>query len=286
MSTIARNEISTFHESWPVVIALHCSGGSPRQWRNLADALGPRFEVITPNFYGSGSGRHWSGERPFSLNDEARQVIDIIDRCDGPVHIVGHSYGGGVALRVAVARSAQIASLSLYEPTAFHVLKCMGPDGLAHLAEIRAVAANVQHATLVGDYHFGARHFVDYWNGRGAWDTLRAEARSDLARHVPKACLDFHALIEEKTPLAAYRRIRGQLLLLRGEHAPEPIQAIIRKLTTVMKPGSVMTIAGAGHMGPFSHAERVADAIAAHIAASEHRVANSIGNRSAMRAAA
>src|SRR6266516_1098475 len=36
-----------------------------------------------------------------------------------PVHLIGHSYGGGVALRVAVERSNRIASLTLYEPTAF-----------------------------------------------------------------------------------------------------------------------------------------------------------------------
>src|SRR6266536_155294 len=36
-----------------------------------------------------------------------------------PVHLIGHSYGGGVALRVAVERSNRIASLTLYEPAAF-----------------------------------------------------------------------------------------------------------------------------------------------------------------------
>src|SRR6266536_1481912 len=55
-----------------------------------------------------------------------------------PVHLIGHSYGGGVALRVAVERSNRIASLTLYEPTAFQ-----GSPG-AYLAHSLRVPASVQ----------------------------------------------------------------------------------------------------------------------------------------------
>jgi pimeloyl-ACP methyl ester carboxylesterase len=93
--------------------------------------------------------------------------------------------------------------------------------------------------------------------------------QADLVRYVPKACLDFRALIDEPIPLPAYKRIKGRLLLIRGEHAPAPTEAIVRKLTSFMKPAGVITVGGAGHMGPFSHAQLVASSIAAHIAANE-----------------
>jgi pimeloyl-ACP methyl ester carboxylesterase len=269
MSRIARLAPAGADPAKPVVIALHCSGGSGRQWRYLTDAVGGGFDVIAPDLFGCGTRGHWSGEGPFRLTDEAALIVDIIDNCQGPVHLVGHSYGGGVALRAAVERSARIASLSLYEPTAFHMLKVMGPDGQHHLAEIRSVAGDVERAVVNGSYHTAARRFVDYWNGQGAWNALRPEHQAELVRYVPKACLDFRALIEEPMPLVAYRRIRGQLLLLRGEHAPAPTQAIVRKMTSFMKPAGAITVAGAGHMGPFSHAQIVAEAIAGHIVAAE-----------------
>jgi pimeloyl-ACP methyl ester carboxylesterase len=87
-----------------LVIALHCSGSSGRQWRRLAETLGGQYAVVAPDLFGSGSNGHWSGERSFKLADEAAPVIDIIDACQAPVHLVGHSYGGAVALRVALAR--------------------------------------------------------------------------------------------------------------------------------------------------------------------------------------
>jgi pimeloyl-ACP methyl ester carboxylesterase len=244
---------------------LHCSGSSGRAWRHLAAALGERFALIAPDLIGCGASPHWSGQHPFRLADDAAPVVDIIDALDAPVHLVGHSYGGAVALRAAVERPHRVASLSLYEPTPFFVLKSMGPDGAAALAEIRAVSADVDRAVVRGAYRMGARRFVDYWNGAGTWATLKPETQAELIRYVPKACLDFRALIDERLPLVAYRRVRAPLALLRGEHAPHPTDLIVRKLTDVMRPRMVEVIAGAGHMGPFSHAEAVAGAIAAHL---------------------
>ena len=113
--------------SYPApVIALHCSGAGAGQWRQLGEALAPRHELVAPEHYGCDSTGPWSGEHAFTLADEAARTIEIIDRSDGKVHLVGHSYGGGVALRAAVERPDRIASLTLYEPSAFHLLRAMG----------------------------------------------------------------------------------------------------------------------------------------------------------------
>ena len=86
------------------VIALHCSGAGASQWDRLAEALGPAYEVLVPEHYGCESSGAWSGEHAFTLADEAARTITLIDQSDDKVHLVGHSYGGGVALHVAVAR--------------------------------------------------------------------------------------------------------------------------------------------------------------------------------------
>src|SRR5690606_23148098 len=150
----------------------------------------------------------------------------------------GHSYGAGVALRAAVERPTRIASLSLYEPTAFNVLKAIS-QGDVHLAEIRRIAGDVGRAVADGDRAAAARRFIDYWNGAGVFDAMRADQQAELIRYVPKAVLEFRALIDEPIPLQAYRRIGGRLLLMRGEHAPAVTDAIVRKLTSFMRPAGV-----------------------------------------------
>jgi pimeloyl-ACP methyl ester carboxylesterase len=258
----------------PAVVALHCSGSSGRAWRHLAAALGERFALIAPDLIGCGATPHWSGAHPFRLADDAAPVVEIIDALGAPVHLVGHSYGGAVALRAAVERPHRVASLCLYEPTPFYVLKSMGLDGAAALAEVRAVAAEVDRAVVRGAYQMGARRFVDYWNGDGTWTALKPEVQAELIRYLPKACLDFRALLDERLPLVAFRRLRAPLVLLRGEHAPQPTDLIVRKLIEVMRPRMVQVVPGAGHMGPISHAEGVAGAIAAQLVHSAAMGAN------------
>jgi pimeloyl-ACP methyl ester carboxylesterase len=93
------------------VIALHCSGAGASQWCRLAEALGGRYEVEAPEHYGCASTGAWTGEHPFTLADEAERAIARIDEREGKVHLVGHSYGGGVALHVALARPHRLASM-------------------------------------------------------------------------------------------------------------------------------------------------------------------------------
>jgi pimeloyl-ACP methyl ester carboxylesterase len=252
-----------------LVIALHSSGATGRQWQNLTQALGPTFRVVSPDLIGCGDNPHWNGEKPFELTDEARPIVEIIDAWKGPVHLVGHSYGGGVALRVAVERPDRIASLSLYEPTAFHVLKANGEDGQAALEEIRTLAAEIGRHVVNGAYRAAARRFVDYWNGAGTFGALKPDVQSNIVRYITKACLDFRALIDERTPLVAYRRLRVPLRLMIGQYAPVATELVARKLAMVMNLGALRVVVGAGHMGPMSHSDVVAKMIIEHIAASD-----------------
>ena len=120
---------------------------------------------------------------------------------------------------------------------------------------------------VVGDYRGAVAGFVDYWNGRGAWDSLRPHVQSALVRWAPKGPLDFHALTEDPTPAEAYRALRFPVLLLRGERAPAPTRLIAETLAELMPASRLAVIRGAGHMGPLTHASEVSAAIARHIAA-------------------
>jgi pimeloyl-ACP methyl ester carboxylesterase len=82
---------------------------------------------------------------------------------------------------------------------------------------------------------------------------------------MPKAPLDFRALIEEPTDLAAYARLSMPVLVMRGEHAPRPTRMIAALLPDLLPRARLETIAGAGHMGPITHANAVNAQIVAHI---------------------
>ena len=185
------------------------------------------------------------------------------------MHLVGHSYGGGVALRAAVERPSRIASLTLYEPTAFHLLKTMGDRGMPALAEIRAIAARTAQGVITGNYRSAAVSFVDYWSGPGTWATLRPAVQAAVTRWMPKAPLDFRALIDEPMRTSRYSCLRFPTLVLRGEHAPAPTRLIAEALPALMPSARLQVVAGAGHMGPLTHTKEVNAAIVRHIEQAE-----------------
>jgi pimeloyl-ACP methyl ester carboxylesterase len=107
-----------------------------------------------------------------------------------------------------------------------------------------------------------------------------------LIRWAPKAPLDFRALIEEPTPLAAYSDLRMPVLVMRGEHAPRPTRKIAEMLASVMPKARLAVIDGAGHMGPSTHGSVVSKLIAAHIGAAEAAICRRRGGRSRLAAIA
>ena len=247
-------------------VALHCSGATGRQWRRLEEQGAGAIRVVAPDLFGTASVGNWTGQHAFSLADEAQHVLSLPDLGQGRFHLVGPSYGGGVALKLAAMVPERIASLSLYEPSAFHLLHVLGARGRAAFGDIRRVARATSEALLDGHYQAGAAHFVEYWNGPGSWAAMKPELQAEMVRFLPKACLDFRALFDEDTPREAYRAFRFPVLIMSGEFAPAPTRVVAEGLAALV-PGAVSKrIGGAGHMGPFTHAEAVTSSIMSHIA--------------------
>ena len=247
------------------IVALHCSGSTGRQWQPLQTVMGGRFNVLAPDLLESGAALRWSGDGPFRLTDEARTIIDTVDATDGPIYLVGHSYGGCVALRIAIERPHRVVSFSLYEPTVFHLLNAMGEDGCRVLGEIRAWGLEIGRHVMSGAYRPAAKLFYEYWNGPGSFPLAKQEVQIHLARYMFKVCLEFCAVLGEETPLSTYRGLRIPVLMICGGATSKPVASIARKLAEVMKARDFRVVSGAGHMGPISHPEIVMKAIAGHV---------------------
>jgi pimeloyl-ACP methyl ester carboxylesterase len=243
--------------SGEAVVLLHSSGSSGAQWRALADGLSARYRVVAPDLYGYGATAPWPGRGAFSLAHEAEIVHALLERIGEPAHLVGHSYGGAVALHVARLRGELLHSLTAIEPVAFHLLK--------DRAEIAALAERVSRALACGDYVGGFGSFVDYWSGPGSWNAIPAAKRGAMAARLSKVALDFHAVLSEPAGPDAFRRVAAPTLVVRGERTPLPTQRICGLLGQILPDSSLITVNGAGHMAPLTHATQVNALIAAHL---------------------
>jgi pimeloyl-ACP methyl ester carboxylesterase len=247
------------------VVLLHSSAGSSAQWTALGEALQGDFQALAPDLYGYGETKSWPGRHAFSLADEAEIVETLVRIHGGQAHLVGHSYGGAVALKVAARGSVSVRSLTLIEPVAFHVLSNGDPLGEAYLEQVSDIAEFVRSSLSMGDRTAAMHAFVNYWNGHGAWESLSAGQRDKIIAAADKVPLDFWAVMSETATLADYLSLTTPTLLVSGTESPAPVRRIVSLLDVAFRDVRLSVIPGAGHMLPLTHAAEVNKDIAAHL---------------------
>jgi pimeloyl-ACP methyl ester carboxylesterase len=239
-------------------LCLHASGGAGRPWAHFVAALGRDRAVVAPDLIGYAGAQRWPGGSPASLDDEAKALAPLLNA--GPVHLFGHSYGGAVALQIALRWPDRVRSLTLYEPVRFALL--LGrPETQAVGESIVGVGRRIGLETLSGAHPAAARRFTDYWAGDGTWDAMRPEAQRTLAARMPKVQAEFEALFADRVPATAYARIEAPVRLLGGTRSPLPARLVLDVLEASLPNVSRVTLAGLGHMGPLEAPARVIPAV-------------------------
>lgn len=102
----------------PNVVLIHGGAGSWTHWIRTIPALSDRFRVHAFDLPGFGD----SGEFPTSWSDDEyfAWVADAILRtCDGPLALVGFSFGGSVAAATAPLLGDRLKALTLVAPGSF-----------------------------------------------------------------------------------------------------------------------------------------------------------------------
>lgn len=247
------------------VLLFHCSAGSGRQWEGLGDLLGDEFHAVAPDLMGYGGSEGWPGHGPLSLAEQARTMLGTLDDGEGGVHLVGHSCGGAVAMRAALELGPRLCSLTLIEPSAFHLLRRGDPGESGFWYEIYNVAADVWHGARSGDSHGGMARFIDYWSGPGAWSDLQDDIQDRLAEQIGTVAIDFAVLFSETSGIADFAKIMAPVLILQGSHSPAPSRWLCAMLNATLPNCQLRTVEGAGHMSPLTHAAEVNAHIRDHL---------------------
>ena len=235
------------------------------QWVRLVSRLQPRYRVLAPDLIGYGSSDPWPDPDHFDLDADTAVISALLAR-EGAAHLVGHSYGGMLALRAATRDPSRVLSLSLFEPVAFGVLYSAGRTaGIADLTEPERVALFLDGETG-GDERW-MRAFIDYWNGAGAFDALPAGRRAALLATGRKSFLEVRALLLDRTPHTDYAGIGCPALLLTGTRSPVAAREVIDVLAAALPAARVEVLEGAGHMAPIAQGDRVNALIEAHLPA-------------------
>ncbi|TQV78627.1 alpha/beta fold hydrolase [Denitrobaculum tricleocarpae] len=245
------------------VMALHCSGANGTQWAHLASQFDSDTDFIAPNLVGPEAAAAGWSMQSYSLAEEARPLVERLLSAARPVHLVGHSYGGALALHIARHYPQHVASLCLYEPTCFSLLARSGESDQRLYRELETFAASLEDAIEEGHAAFAAEVFTDFWGGLGAWLALRLDRRRDLITWAPKAALDFGALLYE--PQGPDLPLALPVTLLSGAQTRAHAKRVIALLAKEAPQANLVELAGVGHLGPFTVRDKVSGIIKDHL---------------------
>jgi pimeloyl-ACP methyl ester carboxylesterase len=204
-------------------VYVHGHGGSSTNWSDLADLLSRRLDGMAVDLPGFGRSEP---ARSYGLAQTAAALAGVVSTAGSPVHLIGNSYGGTVALHLAARRPELVRTLTLISPA----VPFLNPRWSSHLSvsgvklflggarALRRMVASTDPEELV------AQSLAQCCADPGAIPWTRVQAEIDELRQ---------AIALPWRPVAEARSYRGLIFeLLRG-HLPGrmSLRTLARQLT-------------------------------------------------------
>ena len=247
--------------SGPTVVLVHGSWDDHSAWSAVAALLAPSCRVVVYDRRGHGDSTVPQGQGKIS-QDVADLDGVIAASWEGPVHLIGHSYGACVALMYAAQRPHRLASVTLHEPPLFGVLAEQPQHAGLHRTSKEAMA---RAAALIeaGEAAQGARVFaqevalVDQrWEDvmdahmRATW-VANADTWLDQSRDPERLALSPDMLATSTLPV----------LLTTGTASPQAFAPGVDRLAAATPRATRRVLEGAGHFPQLTHPQAFSDAV-------------------------
>jgi len=241
------------------MLALHCTMAFGGAWAGFAKHTGEQVTLIAPDLPSHGQSVDWDEVSDFS---ETSFLAALSAMDEGPMDVIGHSFGGAVALRLAVAHPEKVRSLTVVEPVFLAVGAANAPEAVhKHGAVIKPSLDALQ----AGDFETAARIFNGMWSDEGPkWETLPVRTRAAMVRAIHVLPAQHRFLFDDTAGMLApggLDCVAAPTLVMRGELAHPAIIATNDGLAQIMPNAVQSVITGAGHMAPISHPKLVAEVV-------------------------
>nr|WP_247744321.1 alpha/beta hydrolase [Ruegeria sp. R14_0] len=251
--------VRTLGQGTRKVLALHCTIAHSGAWSGLASALNGEATLTAPDMPSHGRSPDWDGRG---------DLFDLVTKLSAtqltePMDLIGHSFGGMIALRLAIEFPHLVRSAVLIEPVFFAIAVRDEPELIRrHQDESQPVT----DAFASGDMEKAARLFNRMWGAQDGprWPDLPERTRAGMVRgiHVVPAVDD--ALFQDSKGLlnAGVLDCASMPVLILCGSESHPIMPVIGDgLAQRLPHAETRVVPGAGHMLPITHPQQTAAAV-------------------------
>ena len=233
------------------VVFVHGSYATTSTWKKMMAALAPTRHCIAIQLPG-----HCGTPDP---DDFAQPTIEtelaLIERVvaqltDQPIHLVGHSYGGVVALALALKGSVPIRELTLFEPVATWVLNAVGDAAMQ--AHVDAFLERYRHdaAAQVPD---AWSQVIAFWGGAADVDKWPAHVRVGMAELMTNNLRHWDVCTRSTHTQSDLQGLSVPTRIAHGSASNPVACAIAAHLHAQLPHSSLQVIEGASHTLVTSH---------------------------------
>lgn len=237
------------------IVLIHGSPGAPIAWKGVIKALGENTTVITP-----GLPDHNQPHPPQRREtaEMATAIADAIGSQPDGIVLAGHSFGGNVALHIALAGKVKVAALVLIEPVELATLSALGEE--AAYNEARALFDSYVAKAKVGEAN-AVGIMIDFWFGAEAFGRMPEPVQGFLRSQVLVNVRDVEATFREKHSRASLAALTMPITIAYGTKSPAVARLVAERLANTVKNGRSVALDGADHGMLATHATQVATLI-------------------------
>lgn len=242
-----------------VLVPGSCSTGAA--WRPMIAAWENRFRCVTTSLpgYGGTAERRTPGDSSISL--EAEALESVIRKTGDCVHLVGHSFGGLVALAVALRGRVDLASLTIIEAPAVMML-----DGSGETRHIRAFGEMTTRyfAAFRAGKTDAIEALIDFFAGAGTFASWPPRVRAYAMATTAVNILDWETAFDYPLTAEVLAQVQIPTLVIRGGESHPAMQRVNEILSERLNGAPLATIEGAAHFMIATHVAEVARLVAQH----------------------